>query len=102
MEFYQTALIVNPKNKSTYISLGNVFKAQKRYTDALRCYKRCLSDEGNILAALINIAMVYDKCGKPSLARKYAKKALGLMKNKNDNDNDNGFLVFKSVLEKFI
>ena len=97
--FYKKALKINPANMGTCISLGNVARARKNYSAALQWYKRCLSHKQTKLVVLVNIAMMYNEWKKPVLAKKYAMKALKILKNSKE---ESGFIGFQDKLEKIV
>ncbi len=97
LRFYTKAYQIDSQNSSTFISLGNVYKAMGKYAEAMKWYKKYLTHPEISLTAFINIALMYDQRGKRTFARRYAKKALKMM---GEKKQDKGFEALKERLKK--
>ncbi|MEK7551352.1 MAG: hypothetical protein AAB532_02030 [Patescibacteria group bacterium] len=84
LNFYKKAQQKNLKNTLYYLSLGNGHRAIKNYKLSQYWYEKALKIKKIRHLASVNLVSLYEEMNEEDLVKKYAKKSLGLLKNKKD------------------
>lgn len=85
IKFYKKALLLNPKNSSYLLSLGNGFRAAKNFKRAQFWYKKALKIKNIKHLAAVNLVSLYEELGNKKMIKKYATESLKFLKNKTDS-----------------
>ncbi|MDP3956451.1 MAG: tetratricopeptide repeat protein [bacterium] len=80
LSYYQKVRRLNPQDPNTFISVGNVYKAQKKIMFAKKWYAKAEKRKETKLVALVNETLLCQDLGDLIQAKKYARKALVLIK----------------------
>ena len=59
IELYEKCLTINPKNASTYLSLGFSYHLKEQFREALNCYHKAsfLKNDETLIEELVNRAL---------------------------------------------
>lgn len=100
---YQKAFLLDKTDISVFVSLGNIYRAMKKYPQALKWYKKSLNTdiEDIKLTSLINIATMFQSAKKDKTAKKYALRALKIINNR-EKPLDAWIVSFKEKIEKIL
>jgi len=87
LDLLKKILDIDPKNKRALNNIGNIYKEQTRYDDAIKCYEQSILIDSNYQTAKTNLAILYHEMGNLS-------KAEGIYKELITNDNKNLSIYF--------
>lgn len=76
IEWANKALAVNPNNAMAWEKKGELVMAQRHLKDSVPLFKKALALDGNMNAARLNLALVYESLGDLTDALTYANEAV--------------------------
>ncbi|RJF78063.1 glycosyltransferase [Azospirillum cavernae] len=77
-DFLENVVDLQPLNFNALRSLGDSYQCQHRHEDAVRVYRRCLSDKGSLLSTYIKISICLNELGLHDEAIRACKAAIAL------------------------
>ncbi len=90
-EHLRELLSTHPEHAGGWNALGNINKLQRRWEDAVACYRRAVGSDPQLASALSNLGMCLRNQGRAIEAMEYLERALAL-------EPGNAEILFNSYL----
>ena len=80
-DLYKKSISLNKNMSEVHSNLGNLYNAQNKHEEAIRCYKKAFEINPKFSFALLNLASLYLSLGKINEAKEKLEEAIGISPN---------------------
>jgi len=92
---------INPRYSYAYNNLGNIYKNQRNYEEAIKCYKKAVEFLSTYTLALANMGVCYLKIKNYREAFNALERAKEILPTDNNNLSESNKSFLKDTIDQF-